>query len=334
MPGLIEVARDFKFAVLAPATPRVSSTLGPLVPFEEFAFTSSLPAGALDTWLDGIGRFHRDELAEQSFFLWAVRHSESPDVLDHENDELQRDVYRLYLGILIAVPFFSCGRLTSLTGANADGVARVRSLTTYTRTFYTLGAPIPSLTVSRARLATKIARALRLHDEQVGQGRFVRTLRTFREACESGNLDQRLHQFVRSAEGFAVPPFRQSGEHFARRLGRLCAGAAKRQLRELYTIRGGIEHLHGPFDRLPKLSKRKQHLRLLVRCFEAEALARYLILTYLANPPLWSHFASRSAIDAFWSLKPSKLRALWPSRIHYPLIAKEFNYSEASKGKG
>jgi len=260
-------------------------------------------------------------------FLWALKPSQSPEILDQENEDLRREAYRLYLGLLVAVPFFSSGRLTSLTGANSDGVPRVRSLSTYQRTFFTLGAPTPAVTIQRANLAARLAAALKQHDHIDGHGRFVRALRTFREACESGNLDQRLHQFVRCMEGFVAPPFKQSGVQFAKRLKRLCAGRASRQLRDLYTIRGGIEHLHGPYDRLPKgLSKRERRTRLLIRCFEAEALARYLILTYLRNPPLWPHFITRASIEAFWALKPAQFRSLWPTRIHYPSISKEFDY--------
>jgi hypothetical protein len=326
--GLLQLSRGYKFAVLALAHPRAAVATGPFLPLsDDFALTSSLPDGALDTWLENIGRFHRDELAEESLFLWAVKPSAQTDLLDQENEDLRKEVYRLYLGLLVAVPFFSSGRLTSLTGANSDGVPRVRSLATYPRTFFTLGAATPALTIQRARLAARLGLALKEHDQVNGQGRFARALRTFREACESINLDQRLHQFVRCAEGFVAPPFKQSGVQFTKRLTRVCAGRAARQLKELYTIRGGIEHLHGPFDRLPRtLSQRERRIRLLVRCFEAEALARYLILTYLSNPRLWPHFVTRESIDAFWALKPSQFHALWPTRIHFPSILEDFDY--------
>jgi len=182
--------------------------------------------------------------------------------------------------------------------------------------------PTPTITATRARFAASMAEALVKHETQHQHGRFVRTLRTFREACETYHLDQRLHQFVRALEGFTAPPFRNSRVHFAERIKRICAGPASRHLLEMYTIRSGIEHLHGPYDRLRKFSDREKWQRLVVRCVEAEVVARYMISTYLSNQQLWPHFESRESIDAFWHLKPAAFRMLWRTRIHFPTIAK------------
>jgi hypothetical protein len=186
-----------------------------------------------------------------------------------------------------------------------------------------MGAPAPELDLPRAQLAATLAIAIRAHDAKYDQCRFVRSLRTFREATESPYLDHRLHQFVRAAEGFAVPPIHKSRDHFAERIGRLCAGRARPQLRELYTIRSGIEHLHGGYDRMARLSKRNRHVRLITRTIEAEAVARYLLRTYLLNPNLWPHFQERAAIEAFWSLPRRRMHALWPARLLFSSISNE-----------
>jgi hypothetical protein len=331
MSASIALRVGYKFAVLSLPDLRAEKDFGSFFPAgDRLAATSGLPDGALDTWQESIGRFHRDELDETSLFLWATGLSVAPEVLDQENEDLKRSVYRFYLGLLVAVPYLSSGRLTSLTGANADGVARVRSLTTYPRTYFTLGAPTPRITMSRIKLAATLAHAIKVHDEKCGQSRFTRCLRTFREAMESPYLDQRLHQFVRCAEGFAVPPFKQSGKQFAKRLKRVCAGSAQRQIEQMYTIRGGIEHLHGPYDRLPPMSTRKQWTRVLVRTVEAEALARYLILTYLTHTDLWSHFRRRADIDDFWNFKPRDFKRLWPTRIAFASIQSSFDYHALS----
>lgn len=94
----------------------------------------------------------------------------------------------------------------------------------------------------------------------------------------------------------------------------------------MYTIRGGIEHLHGPYDRLPKGSAREQWTRLVTRCVEAEAIARYILLTYLSNEQLWPRFEDRARIKEFWEMKPAKFRQLWPTRILFPAIANEIDF--------
>lgn len=322
--GSIQVSPGYKFAVLAVSESRAGPGPSLFQPSENFAFTSGLPANALNTWLEDIGRFHRDELATTELFLWALRPSTRPDVIDNENRQLGRDVFLLYFGLLIAVPYFSHGRLTLVTGANSDGEARVRSLTTYARTYHTLGAPEPALGTSKFKLAGSLAAALKQHDTTAERERFDRSLRTFREASEAYSLDLRLHQFLRCAEGFTVPP---NGVDFAARLSRLCKGRSKQHLQELYRIRSGIEHLHGPYSRLPKrLSKQGRSVRLLERCVEAEALSRFLLSTYLLNPQLWPNFRTRKTIQDFWKLKDSQLRRLWPTRLAFERILDEFNY--------
>lgn len=314
----------YKFAVLAISESRAGSGPALLQLPAGLAFTSGLPTDALSTWSEDIGQLHSDELADTSLFLWAVRASDSPEILDNENEELATAVHLLYFGLMIAVPYFSHGRLTLLTGANSDGFVRVRSLTTYPRTYHTLGAPEPLLTLSKLKLAGTLAAALRKHDQTPQRERFDRSLRTFREACEANFLDLRLHQFLRSAEGFAVPA---NGRELANRLGRVCAGRSRQHITQLYRIRSRIEHLHGPYDRLPNhLSKRGRIRRLLERCVEAEALSRYLILTYLLNPELWQHFRTRKTIQDFWKLKEKELRERWPTKLAFERILTDFDY--------
>ena len=184
---------------------------------------------------------------------------------------------------------------------------------------------------AKLRLVAKLALALRDHDNNPGKDRIQRALRAFRQACEAPYLDERLHEFVRCAEGFANPPFGQSAVHFAARLSRLCAGRSRHDLKQLYAIRSGIEHLHGLESRLPKVSKRRRFQLMLMRCAQAEALARHLLTTYLLNPALWRHFRDRSAIDAFWALPPSKLRGLWPSRLGLASVVRHFDSDEVRR---
>lgn len=319
----VDVAQGFKFAVMALPAARGSAPPQMLDLSGGFFASHGLPQNALTTWLDGIGTFHRDELAQCSFFLWSVAQSSTPEVLDQENQQLERLVHYLLLGTLLAIPYFSFGRVTRLTGANSDGTARVRSLTTFSRTYWTLGAPQPAVSASKLRLAAKLATALVKHDTTRSRDRFDRSLRAFRVACESSYLDERHHEFVRAAEGFVVPA---NATEFTKRLSMLCAGRCQQHLRHIYRIRSGIEHLHGMYDRMPKGATKRERFQLaLMRCVEAEALARYLIVTYLQHPDLWDHFRSRASISRFWALKRSRRTALWPTRLHFPSILKSFD---------
>ncbi len=325
---VVDVAKGYKFAVIAIPGSAAGRCPRSLLDFGNgLAASAGLPAAALDTWNENIGTLHVRELAETNLFLWSLRKSASPEVLDDENEQLARDVYCLYLGLLIAAPDFSGGRVTALTGGNSDGTARVRSVTTYARSWRAPGAVPGSLTASRMQTAARLAIALRKHSSRPGH-RIVRAMRAFREAREAPELDLRLHQFVRCIEGFVVPPFRDSAVHFADRVALVTVGRRRRALKELYRIRSGIEHLHGPYDRMAKRPAGGKLLRLVQRCIQAEAVARYMLHTYLLQPALWSTFRRRSSVDAFWQQPAKYLRKHWPSRIAFDSILASFDFAD------
>ena len=275
------------------------------------------------------GAFTARRLEECTLFLWATAPSAAASIFDHENELLASSVLRFFVGILIATPYYSCGRLTLLTGANSDGTARARSLTTYNRTWHTLGAPEAGFTTPKLRLAARLALELDRHDRYRFKGRMARAVRCFREACEAQSVDERLHQFVRCAEAFAAS---RDGKQFVGRLSRLCGGHHRRQLRQMYAIRSSIEHLQGPYARLPRsATKRERHVLFLRRCVEAEALARYLLTAYLLDRRLWKHFRDRTRVSAFWALSGSALRSVWPSRLGFDWVSSSFDLASVRR---
>lgn len=108
---VIEVARNYKFAVLA--FPKVSPSFSGLISLRNgFASSTVLPPNALESWRSSLGTFHNEELSNTRLFLWALRESSNASILDHENRSLLRAVHDLWLGLLLAVPNFSCARVT------------------------------------------------------------------------------------------------------------------------------------------------------------------------------------------------------------------------------
>jgi hypothetical protein len=327
----IVVKKGFKFALLAVAECTAGDSPTPLADFGNgFAVSGDLPAKALETWEDNIGKLHQRELRQTKLFLWSLRKSSDPEVLDNESSELSRDVYRLYLSVLIATPYFSNGRLTAFTGGNAHGVARVRSVSWYNRSWRTIGTPRTALSMHRLREAGELAVALRRHTSNPKHP-FVRCLRAFREGCEAGDLDSRFHQFVRCLEGFTIPPFGGSAKVFAGRLARLSTGRRTRALRELYEIRSGIEHLKGPFARMPRKPRGGRHVRLIQRCIQAEAFARFALFTYLSTPALWPHFRTHATIEQFWSQSDSELEKIWQPRIPFSRVLGAFDGDDVKR---
>jgi hypothetical protein len=321
-PDTVAIAPGNKFAVIAVPESGAGYAPGPVINLGEgFAVSHALPAAALDTWKERLGGIHTEELERTALFLWSFRESPRPGMIDDENRQLERDVYRLYLGLLVGMSNFSHGRLTLVSGGNESGVARARTLTTYPRTWRTPGSSCPSLTVARLRLVGQLAKALRQHTDKP-DNRPVRALRAFRQGAEASELDIRLHQFVRSIDAFLNS---HNAKQFSTRLGRVCAGRSQGGLDELYRIRSGIEHLHGPYKRMVKNPRGGRLLRLVHRCTQAEAVARYMLQTYLLRPSLWPTFEQVSSIDAFWNSSIGRIRSLWGSQIHFPSILQDFN---------
>ena len=321
-PETVAIAPGNKFAVIAVPESTAGLAPGPVIDLGDgFAVSHALPAGALDTWKERLGGIHTEELERTGLFLWSFRESATPEVLDDENRQLERDVLRLYLGLLVGMSNFSNGRLTVISGGVEDNVARARTLTTYPRTWRTPGSSCPSFTIARLRRVGELAKALRQHTNKP-DNRGVRALRAFRQAAEARELDLRLHQFVRSTDAFLDS---HRAEQFSQRLGRVCAGRCKAALDELYGIRSGIEHLHGPYKRMVKNPRGGRLLRLAHRCTQAEAIARYMLQTYLLQPSLWSTFEQVSTIDALWNSPTTRLRSLWGPQLHFPSILRHFN---------
>ena len=327
-PDPIAVAPGYKFALLALPKCEAGGAPQVLVALEPgYAVTGSLPAGALDTWSRELGTFHVAELKRAHLILWALARSERPEVLDSENDSLSRDVLRFYLGLMIAVPWFSAERPTLLSGANVRGRLQVRTTTSFPRTYRCVGMVPPKLTVGHLQRAAAVARALSKHPSEP-RHRIVRAIRAFRTATESDELDVRLHQFIRCAEGFAVP---RDAKQFAARMALVCAGRCIRTLNELYAVRSGIEHLHGPYERFPKRMRGDRRTRLFRRCLEAEALARYLLATYLLDESLWGSFDDRPSASSFWAAPESQFRRRWPDRLPIDLVRRRLNVQDIER---
>lgn len=179
----VEITLNHKLAVLAVPESRAGGSPWAALPLEGgYALSAALPAHAVETWAVDIGRFHSKELEECTLFLWATAPSATASIFDHENELTASSVLRFFVGILLATPYYSCGRLTLLTGANSDGTARARSLTTYNRTWHTLGAPEADFTTPKLRLAARLALELDRHDRYRFKDRMARAVRCFREA--------------------------------------------------------------------------------------------------------------------------------------------------------
>ena len=275
------------------------------------------------------GAFTARSLEECTLFLWATAPSAAASIFDHENELLASSVLRFFVGILIATPYYSCGRLTLLTGANSDGTARARSLTTYNRTWHTLGAPEAGFTTPKLRLAARLA--LRNWIVTIGIGSRVEWLGPFVVSVKPARHNRSTSAFISLSGARRRSPHQETASSSWAASVVSVAGITVDSSGGPILIRSSIEHLQGPYARLPRsATKRERHVLFLRRCVEAEALARYLLTAYLLDRRLWKHFRDRTRVSAFWALSGSALRSVWPSRLGFDLGVQFFRSSVSS----
>jgi hypothetical protein len=77
-------------------------------------------------WKEWLGSIRVEEIESCNLFLLSKLASSTPDVLDAENQKLQRRVGNFYRGLLLASTFAPAHRPVTITGSRRDGEIGVR----------------------------------------------------------------------------------------------------------------------------------------------------------------------------------------------------------------
>jgi hypothetical protein len=298
-----------------------------------YYFSRQFPFKAPVHLTQRLGELSVRSLGEANFNLIAITPSASPGVVDGETERLRKSVYRLYLGLLISVGYFGHGEALLLTGGNAsdEGGAEttVSSSVRYERTWWTEGSPQPRITASHLREAARFAVALdELHDPNTVT-RIDRAVGTYRNGCTLPFIGDRLHQFVRAAEGLLDPPFGKAAGVFAERAQLITHGKFREHYYEMYVIRSATEHLRGPMSRIKGDSTEERDERLLRRAIEAQTLAQFVLWEFLGNRALWHHFKDDATIEAFWKQPHGTIRNIWRTRLDLAGATRNFEINAA-----
>lgn len=280
---------------------------------EGLHFCTHLPVGVPEHWQGWIGSLDMGELKETKCFLVVTRPSTQPSVTSQEDESIRDTLTRLHLGLLIATPYVWHGRPILVGGGNQSGEPQLRRYNRYPAVHHTLGSAEAKIDTQTLRSAANIARALETLLRNPSVERLPRILGAFRTACQSRFYDVRLHQFVRTAEGFLDS--NRAGQ-FQHRANTMTDINFSREYREIYKARSSIEHLRGPLPRLSGKDDNERHRILVIRTLQAEVLARYCLWTFLSTPSLWPFFANDDSIGRFWSTLSDKQRAaLWGNKL-------------------
>lgn len=226
-------------------------------------------------------------IADAACYL-VVTHATAPEGnwVHSISDELARALY----GRLLAAPYFSHDTPYCLVGQMDSGRSRIPRIFDLFATCYSGGRPEGRITNEQLKEIVPIAEAIPITR---GYDRIARMLRTFKRASEEKDSEVRLHQLVRTCEGFIA----QHGSGiFCDRLPEVAIGREMGELRILYNVRSSIEHLSGAFAALEGPGNYK-HWRVDWHLIRAESIARHILRTIFLEPALWRHFATEQTLE-------------------------------------
>lgn len=167
--------------------------------------------------------------------------------------------------------------------------------------------------------ASAIAKGMRsIYSFDIGFERIKRGLNAWLRAAREINPQEKLHNFVRSLDGFIDLARGEGKGQFISRGTEIIQSREKMGilLGELYDIRSKAEHLVFWEDALPKVKQHERANRLLLRAFQAERISSRVYEAFFTRPKIWPEFIDSKSQVGFWR-KPSKeLRKVWGKPIN------------------
>lgn len=314
-----------KFAVVGLSTNWIASDLPDEVAVGDVVVHRRLPIPFSQFWVDNLGHLRVNELKQGDLFILAQDHAKAPDILDAENQQLLKRVWRFYFALLVATPYISHQRGMKVTGADAGDGANIRQVQEISSVHFTFGSPKQDLGLEHLNCAATIADAI---DRLSGGGehsRFWRITHAFYDAVRAQEPGQRIHQFVRCVEGFILPSPGRTERQFVSRTELFVGPRHHDTMRNLFEIRSAVEHLHGPLSAITAATERERRLVLLLRACEAEALARHCLRRLLMTPPLEEWFEDDTRLADFWKLSEADRRALWGPLLDFQAASDAFS---------
>ena len=283
--------------------------------------TRTLPLAIADHWQRWVGELRTKDIEGAGAYLLLSRHSQTPDVLDGDNQSLMQTVCQYWDAVMIVgTPFVSsCPKL--LTGANVSGEIRIRQLS---------DLRIP---VRRAYNQNAILRRLQSHDfdnavvvsdnlSRIASGpghvRLKRALSAFFTGIHDQRHDERLHQFCRCIDGIILSGKGSGRKDFNSRTALFIGSGHEVIADEIYQMRSAVEHLRpAESEAVACADLKAQRTRVLTRSVQAEMIARHCMRRILMTDNLLCQFKDDTYIGQFWTQSDSDRRSAWGDSIDF-----------------
>jgi hypothetical protein len=291
-----------------------------------------------DHWREWIGSIRTEEIEGCNLALLGKMRSSTPQILDGENELLQRRVWGFYIALFLASTFTPSHRPIFLTGAHHDGEIDVRqesALETPSLNLFRHYPPILLREIERAASLARLYEQLVTSPPAGGAWRIFRALSVYVDARTTTDPLDRLHQYCRCIDGLILSEPGSGLRQFKSRTELFIGPRDHDLIGQLYAIRSDIEHLNE--HKYLEVFDRARMLDLVQKEAIAEHVARNALAHIIGSPSLWPHFGNTASLAPFWQLAPADRQQLWgpPSiRTADALVGYEPNYiTDGALGK-
>ncbi len=322
----MEIVENEKFGLVAVPSDSVGDLPDQIKLSNDIWATRSIPFEVGDNWRKWIGSIHAEHIEKSNLFIISKAPSKNPKVLDSENQRLLDRAYKVYFGLLLTDYFHTYDRPFQLTGSKWDVGLDIRSIGKMDSSLSVPGTPFNKIDQIRLEKAKRLADLI---DSLPSKGRFSRfkkVIQSFYSGINSHLVEDRIHQFVRSIEGFIYPDIGKTEKQFKSRTELFIGPKHHQLIVELYRVRSAVEHLHDPFEDIPGTNSKDKLVYLLKKAYEVEAISRYCISTLLNNKTLWPFFEDDQALSKFWKMDIKTRKSIWGET--FDIERKSRTYSE------
>ncbi len=310
------IENNTKFGVLAlNLNHMIKGTQLELLP--GFQILEKIPIDISDEWKSTVGSFISDKITGANFILMNSLVSENPNILDHENEELRKQMDYFYTGIMISNRFFKHPRGYFIGGSKYDDRIELRDLREWERIQILHGTKMTPLRKRELKEASKIYTSLVKLYSTEGYRSIKRGLMAFVGATTSHKHEERLQGFARSIEGFILPSHSRGKKQFSDRCRIFVGPRNIEDMKTVYLLRSKIIHMGDPKSIFVGYEEKERRLSVLEYAAVVEDLSRSILKHFLLHESIWPHFVDDNSIQAFWQLNESEQRKIWGDELDY-----------------
>jgi hypothetical protein len=254
-------------------------------------------------WRQWIGTLRAGEIENANLVLLASSPSANPQVLDNENQDLERTVLKLWYSVLIlGVPAYRGSNVVS--GGRVGEEVQIRQVSRVP-TFYYNAENMPLRFHSEsAHEAGRIFDVInRIYDDPKSFIQLRRGLKSFQKALAEELDYDRLHGFVRSIDAIVMTEKSKGRKNFIKRCQLFIRtdSTTEATLGLMYDLRSRVEHQADWDDLFPDANESDRLCQANQITRQAEALARTVYYVILRDESLVSLFERTDVIKALWT---------------------------------